>query len=105
MREGFGMSYIGSSSKSQQEGILSLLVSDLPPKHTSVTTRNEPSFPAGGNTSLAFINALVSGVLFMVLCHLFSQGYYVCYTALEFALAFKATSTFSVLIKPLIWHE
>lgn len=105
MREGFGMPYIGSSSKSQQEGILSFLVSDLPPECTSVTSRNEPSFPAGCNTSLAFINALVRCVLFMVLCCLFSQGYYVLYRALEFASAFKATGTFSGLIKPLIWYE
>ena len=91
--------------KSQQEGILALLVSNLPPKYTSVPTRNEPSFSAGCNTSLAFINASVSCVLFMVLYYLFSQGYYVFYRALAFASAFKATSTFSVLIKPLIWYE
>lgn len=102
MREGFGMPYIGSTSKSQQEGILSFLVSDLPPERTSVTTRNEPAFPAGCNTSLAFIDALVRCVLFMVLCCLFSQGYYVLYRAPEFASAFKATSTFPVLIKLLI---
>ena len=79
MREGFGMPYIGSTNKSQQEGLLSFLLSNLPLKCTSVPTRNEPSFSAGCNTSLAFIIALVRCVLFMVLCHLFSQGYYVFY--------------------------
>lgn len=73
MRDGLGMPYTGFSSKSQQEATLSVL--DLPPKCTSVTTRNEPSFTAGSNTSLAFINALVSCVVFIVSCHLFSQGY------------------------------
>lgn len=47
MREGFGMPYVGCTGKSQQEDILSLLISDLPPKCASVTAGNEPPFPAG----------------------------------------------------------
>lgn len=84
MREGFGMPYIGSTTSPNKKAFsLSLLVSSLPPKYTSVPTRSEPSFSAGCNASVAFINALVSCVLFMVLCHLFSQGYNVFYRALE----------------------
>lgn len=94
------MPYIGSSSKSQQEGILSLLVSYLPPKYTNVTTRNEPSFPAGCNTSLAFINALVSCVLFRVLRIYFPRDIMLATQPLSLHQLLKLTAPFQFLLSP-----
>lgn len=100
MREGFGMPYIGSTSKSQQEGILFLMLSKLPPKCTSVPTRNEASFPVGCNTSLAFIDASVSCVLFMVYATYFPRGIMFSTQPLTLHQLLKLPAPFQFLLSP-----